>query len=117
VVTLCASILPIAALFQISDGVQVVGCGILRGMGRTRPAAWFNLLGYWLLGLPLGAWLGLRAGLGLAGVWWGLCLGLTFVAVSLVAWVARLGPRHATAIDWQEDAAAREPAPALPPRV
>jgi len=52
VVLLCASILPIAAAFQIFDGTQVVGCGVLRGMGRTRPAAWFNLLGYWILGLP-----------------------------------------------------------------
>jgi len=42
VVALSASIFPIAAAFQIFDGTQVVGCGILRGMGRTRPVAWFN---------------------------------------------------------------------------
>ena len=46
VVALCASILPIAGAFQIFDGTQVVGCGVLRGMGRTRPAAVFNLIGY-----------------------------------------------------------------------
>jgi MATE family multidrug resistance protein len=72
VIAACAAILPIAAAFQIFDGTQVVGCGILRGMGRVRPAVAFNLVGYWLLGLPLGGWLALRGGQGLAGLWWGL---------------------------------------------
>jgi Na+-driven multidrug efflux pump len=53
----------------------------------------FNLIGYWLLGLPLGGWLALRGGLGLAGLWWGLALGLAVVALSLVAFVALRGPR------------------------
>lgn len=95
VVALCAAILPIAAAFQIFDGIQVVGCGVLRGMGRTRPAAIFNLLGYWVLGLPLGGWLGLRAGWGLGGIWWGLASGLAFVAILLVAWVHWRGPARA----------------------
>jgi MATE family multidrug resistance protein len=95
VIALAAAILPIAAAFQIFDGIQVVGCGVLRGMGRTRPAAIFNLLGYWVLGLPLGGWLGLRAGWGLAGIWVGLALGLAFVATLLVAWVRWRGPAHA----------------------
>ncbi len=92
VVAACAAILPIAAAFQIFDGTQVVGCGILRGMGRTRPAMFFNAVGYWGLGLPLGAWLGLRGGWGLAGIWWGLALGLGVVATSLVVWVRVRGP-------------------------
>jgi MATE family multidrug resistance protein len=92
VIALSASIFPIAAAFQIFDGTQVVGCGILRGMGRTRPVAWFNLLAYWVVGLPLGAWLAFRGGWGLAGIWWGLCLGLAVVALSLVAWIRARGP-------------------------
>ena len=92
VIALCAAILPIAAAFQIFDGTQVVGCGILRGMGRTRPAALFNLVSYWCLGLPLGAWLALRGGWGLAGIWWGLCFGLAVVATLLVTWVGLRGP-------------------------
>jgi multidrug resistance protein, MATE family len=98
VVALCASILPIAGAFQIFDGTQVVGCGVLRGMGRTRPAALFNLISYWLLGIPLGAWLALRAGWGLAGVWWGLCLGLAAAAALLVAWIRWRGPDRASAL-------------------
>jgi MATE family multidrug resistance protein len=92
VLALAASILPIAAAFQVFDGTQVVCCGVLRGMGRTRPAAWFNLLGYWALGLPIGAWLAFRAGWGLHGIWWGLCFGLAVVAVSLVLFLRARGP-------------------------
>lgn len=85
----------LAAAFQVFDGVQVVACGVLRGMGRTRPAAVFNGIGYWLLGLPLGGWLALRADWGLAGIWWGLCGGLAVVASLLVLWIQRRGPARA----------------------
>lgn len=92
VVALCASVLPIAAAFQLFDGCQVVGAGILRGMGRTRPAAIFNFVGYYALGLPLGWWLAFERGYGLAGLWWGIAVGLASVALPLVVWVARFGP-------------------------
>ena len=92
VIAAAATILPIAAAFQIFDGTQVVGCGVLRGMGRTRPAAVFNLVGYWMLALPLGGWLALATPAGLPGLWWGLCFGLAVVAASLVVWIARRGP-------------------------
>jgi MATE family multidrug resistance protein len=94
VIALSAAILPIAAAFQLFDGAQVAGCGVLRGMGRTRPAALFNLISYWLLGLPLGAWLGLSAGYGLAGIWWGLCLGLAVVATLLIGYIHFNGPKR-----------------------
>jgi MATE family multidrug resistance protein len=92
VVALTSAILPIAAAFQIFDGAQVVGCGVLRGMGRTRPAAVFNAVGYWVLGLPVGGWLALRGDWGLAGIWWGLCFGLAVVASLLVVWLRFRGP-------------------------
>lgn len=95
---MAAAILPIAAAFQIFDGIQVVGCGVLRGMGRSVPAAAFNLLGYWLIGLPLGWWLGPGSGGGLEGIWWGLVLGLGVVAASLVAWIRVRGPATARAL-------------------
>ena len=92
VIAACAAILPIAGAFQIFDGTQAVGCGVLRGMGRTRPAMVFNLVSYWVLALPIGSWLALRRGWGLAGIWWGLACGLGLVAVSLVLWIRARGP-------------------------
>ncbi|MGH0035279.1 MAG: MATE family efflux transporter [Myxococcota bacterium] len=94
VVAAAASVLPVAAAFQIFDGTQVVGAGILRGMGRTRPAAWFNLVGWWVLALPLAAWLTLETGAGLQGVWWALCFGLAVVATAMVLWIRARGPAH-----------------------
>jgi MATE family multidrug resistance protein len=92
VIAAAAAILPIAAAFQVFDGLQVVGCGVLRGMGQTRPAALFNVVGYYGLALPLAWWLGFRMRLGLPGIWWGLALGLAVVAVLLLAYVGRYGP-------------------------
>ena len=83
--------------------------------GRVRPAATFNLIGYWVLGLPAGAWLAFRAGHGLAGIWWGLCFGLAVVATSLVLWVRSRGPRTAVALVPRVGAPARVSAPASCP--
>ena len=98
VVGLAATLLPIVAAFELFDGLQVVGSGVLRGMGRTRPAALFNLIGYYVLGLPLAAWLGRPERLGLVGIWWGLALGLAVVAGLSVAWVGLRGPARATSL-------------------
>ena len=57
-----AAILPSAAAFQVVDGLQVVGAGILRGMGRTVPPAVFNFIAWWVIALPLGGWFVLRRG-------------------------------------------------------
>ena len=93
-----ATLLPIVAAFELFDGLQVVGGGVLRGMGRPRPAALFNLVGYYALGLPLAAWLGRPERLGLAGIWWGLALGLAAVAGLSLAWVALRGPARSAAV-------------------
>jgi len=92
VIALCAAILPIAGAFQVADGVQVVGSGVLRGMGKTVPAALANLLGFYAVALPLAYLLAFRGGHGLAGLWWGLAAGLTTVAGLLIAWIHRRGP-------------------------
>ncbi len=91
-VAACAAVLPIAAAFQVFDGTQVVAGGVLRGLGRTRPAMLFNLVGYWVLGLPVGAWLAFERGLGIAGIWWGFVIGLGVVALLLVLFVHYRGP-------------------------
>ena len=92
VIALAASILPICAAFQVFDGVQVVGGGVLRGMGRTRPAAVFNAVAFYGLAMPLGGWLAFRADAGLAGLWWGMALGLAAVSIALVVWIYYRGP-------------------------
>lgn len=89
VVALAASILPIAAAFQVFDGTQAVGGGVLRGLGATRPAAVFNLVGYYVVALPLALLAAKSFGMGLPGLWWGLCVGLAGVASALVWWIRR----------------------------
>ena len=85
---LAAGLLPIAALFQVFDGIQVVGTGVLRGVGDTRAPMILNLLGFWVLGIPMGIALAYGAGLGARGMWWGLAAGLMAVA-ALLLWRIR----------------------------
>jgi MATE family multidrug resistance protein len=86
-----ASLLAIAAVFQLFDGLQGVATGVLRGAGDTRTPMLWNLAGHWFIGLPLGYLLCFSAGLGVAGLWWGLSLGLIICGVALlVAWYQRV---------------------------
>jgi MATE family multidrug resistance protein len=92
VLAVAALLLPIAGIFQVFDGVQVVSIGVLRGVGDTRTPLVVNLLGFWLAGTPLCVWfaVGLRGGA--AGLWWGLVAGLAIVAAILLARVrVRMG--------------------------
>jgi MATE family, multidrug efflux pump len=84
-------VLAVAALFQIFDGIQGVATGILRGLGDTRSPVIWNLAGHWLFGLPVGYTLCFVLGFGVVGLWTGLSVGLTFVAVLLmVVWWRRI---------------------------
>ena len=89
VIAVAVTLLPVAAAFQLFDGVQVVAGGVLRGMGRTRVLAAVHLVAFYALGLPLAWYLAFERGIGAAGIWWGLALGLGVVAVGLVVWVLR----------------------------
>ncbi len=93
VVALAATLLPIAGAFQIADGVQVVGAGLMRGMGRPEAGAVVNLIGFYAIGLPLAYLLAFPLGLGIVGIWWGLAAGLGGVAGMLVFWVGRTSRR------------------------
>ncbi len=73
----------IAAFFQISDGAQAVGAGALRGIGDTRFIQYANIVGHYLVGLPLAAFFAFAAGKAERGLWWGLSAGLTAVAIAL----------------------------------
>ncbi|MDQ4079558.1 MAG: MATE family efflux transporter [Gemmatimonadota bacterium] len=77
-------LIPLAGFFQVFDGMQVVCGGILRGLGDTHSPLIANIVGFWVIGLPLGLWLGMRQGQGPAGLWWGLVVGLAVVGVGLL---------------------------------
>lgn len=93
VVGLAATLLPIAGAFQIADGLQVVGGGLMRGMGRPQAGAVVNLIGFYAIGLPCAYLLAFPLELGVVGIWWGLAAGLGGVAAMLLAWVARTSRR------------------------
>lgn len=99
VFVLAVALLPLAGAFQLFDGIQVVAFGVLRGAGDLKIPSLANLLGYWAVGLPLGAWLAFYGGFGAQGVWVGLGTGLATVAVLLLfrvrATTARGGRRVA----------------------
>jgi MATE family multidrug resistance protein len=76
-------LLAIAAAFQLFDGTQAVATGVLRGIGDTRTPMIVNVIGHWVFGLPVGYALCFAVGWGVAGLWTGLSIGLTFVAVIL----------------------------------
>ena len=85
VVALATTFLMLAALFQIADGAQAVGSGMLRGLHDVRVPMLFALIGYWGIGLPLGALLAFRFGFGGTGIWIGLATGLVIVACLIIA--------------------------------
>jgi len=96
VIDVVAILLPIAAVFQVADGTQVVGAGVLRGTADTRFPAAIAFLGYWVFGLPVGVLLAYRFDWGPAGLWWGLTVGLTSVAGLLLL---RIRARFGSVID------------------
>jgi len=84
VIAAAVPLLRIAALFQISDGLQGVGAGVLRGAGETRFTFATNMVAYWAIGLPLTLLLVFGLGLGVIGLWSAFVAALTVVAASLV---------------------------------
>jgi len=90
VIQIAASLILIAALFQLSDGIQVVGLGALRGMADVKIPTLVTLIAYWVLALPIGYILGFVFGLGPVGIWIGLLAGLTITAVLLLIRFNRL---------------------------
>src|SRR5689334_14195475 len=90
VIALAVSFVRVAAAFQLVDGAQVIGAGMLRGLHDTRWPLLFALVGYWVVGLGIGAWLAFGADWKGVGIWIGLASGLACVAVLMLGrWTMR----------------------------
>jgi multidrug resistance protein, MATE family len=83
VIALAAPLIVIAGLFQLSDGAQVVGLGALRGLADVKIPTWLTFIAYWVIGLPSGYFLAFYTPLASKGIWVGLLIGLSVVAVAL----------------------------------
>jgi MATE family multidrug resistance protein len=87
VLAIAVPLLFVAAVFQISDGIQVTATGVLRGAGDTRTPMYANLVAHWVVGLPVGYLLCFSFGLGVVGLWMGLSAGLIVAgSVLLLVW-------------------------------
>jgi MATE family multidrug resistance protein len=84
------ALLMLAGLFQVFDGTQAAAAGALRGLKDTQWPMLIAALGYWGIGIPVGAWLAFHVGWQAPGLWCGLVLGLAVVAVLLVRRWAQL---------------------------
>ena len=83
VIAVAGLLIPVAGVFQIFDGAQAVGAGVLRGLGDTKAPLIGMIAGYWLIGLPVSLLLGFHTPLGAAGLWWGFVVSLGTVAIFL----------------------------------
>ena len=84
VIALGVSFLAIAAIFQVADGAQVVGAGMLRGLHDTRVPMIFTFIGYWAIGIGIGAWLAFERDWHGQGIWTGLAVGLVIVSILMI---------------------------------
>jgi MATE family multidrug resistance protein len=80
---MASNLLLIAALFQLSDGLQCVSLGVLRGITDTKMPTFITIVAYWVIGIPVGWVLANYFNLSLYGIWFGLTIGLTFSAIML----------------------------------
>ena len=94
VIFIAAQLLIIAAIFQLFDGTQVVGLGVLRGMGDVNIPTFITFLAYWVIGLPLGYYLGISLSLGVSGIWYGLVIGLMVSAILLYVRFKNISKHH-----------------------
>ena len=81
VINIASSLLIIAGLFQIPDGIQAVGLGILRGIRDIKKPTIVTFISYWIISIPLSYLLGIKYGYGIYGIWVGLSIGLTLAAI------------------------------------
>jgi MATE family multidrug resistance protein len=106
---LATSLLTMAMIFQVSDGLQVGAAGALRGFKDTRVPMLMNVGSYWLIAFPMAWYAGVHARLGPVAIWIALIAGLTVTAILLTTRFARLSNRRVAAAAAYQDALARAP--------
>jgi MATE family multidrug resistance protein len=94
VIGLAAMLLPIAGLFQVFDGLQVVAMGLLRGLGDTRVPMIISIIAFWCVGMPVSLVLAFVVDLGAIGLWWGFVVALGAVAIILLFRLKRMEGRR-----------------------
>jgi len=109
IIAAAVPLLRLAAFFQLFDGLQVVTTGALRGVGNTATPMICHIVGYGVIGLPLGAVLCFREGMGAPGLWMGLSTGLILIGIALVTFWRRAAREIASSIY-----KATNPAPVTP---
>ena len=90
IIFIASKLLLVAAVFQISDGIQVVVLGALRGLQDVKIPMYITFVAYWIVGFPISYYLGKHTSLGATGIWIGLLAGLTAAAVFLYIRFAKL---------------------------
>jgi len=95
IIFIASKLLLVAAVFQISDGIQVVVLGALRGLQDVKIPMYITFVAYWIVGFPISYYLGKHTNLGATGIWIGLLSGLTSAALFLYIRFARLTKRLA----------------------
>jgi MATE family multidrug resistance protein len=95
VISTCATVLPLLAILVFFDGINSVVSGVLRGSGRQMLGAVCNFWGYFIVGLPLCAYLAFKQDMGIHGLWWGIIAGACVQAVVLLSMLLRW--------DWQKE--------------
>jgi MATE family multidrug resistance protein len=96
ITTATLAVMPVLVITLVTDSVNNVLGGVMRGAGKQHAGAVLNLVGYWLLGLPLALLLGMRYDLGALGFWMGLLAASCFQIVALLTVILRM--------DWQKEA-------------
>jgi len=89
ILTVAILLIPLAGLFQVFDGLQVIAVGCLRGMADTRVPMLIHMAGFWAVGVAVGSLLAFPMGLGAPGLWWGLVAGL-FATALVQLWRLRI---------------------------
>ncbi len=93
VADMAVGFLGLAALFQLFDGVQASANGALRGLKDTRLPMLITVSAYWIIGMPLAAWLAFRTPMGPSGIWWGFIVGLLVASIGLALRFLLRAPR------------------------